>query len=102
MLHSLKNAAAFWFYLLALLLLAGLILVKNGILMLTLPAFLHSLDLPVIIAALIYGASALYLSLSRGKTSVVLGAIIGVISLALLGFLLYLNFAFTPQALIAI
>lgn len=100
MLHSLKSIAGFYFYLLAIVILAGLILVRRSIVADPIPAVLHSLDLPLLTAAVIYGGIGLYLSISRGKKSPIVAIVVSVILGMFLAAMFFLNFAYPAVPLI--
>jgi hypothetical protein len=65
---SIRTASGFLFYALGVLLIAMIVLVKRGLLLGVAP-YMHVLDLPILLIAIVYGGSSLYVSLSRGKKS---------------------------------
>lgn len=68
---SIRTASGFLFYALGVLLIAMIVLVKRGLLLDVAP-YMHVLDLPILLIAIVYGGSSLYVSLSRGKKSLLL------------------------------
>ena len=66
--EAVRKASGFLFYVAGILLIAGLVLVKRGILP-TLSPYMHVFDLPILFIAMLYAGSSLYCSLARGTTS---------------------------------
>ncbi len=68
---AVRKASGFLFYTCGLLLIIVLVLVKRGLFTVGAP-YLHIFDLPILFIAMLYGGSSLYVSLSRGKKSLLL------------------------------
>lgn len=95
---SLHRISSILFYSLGTLVLVGLLLVRRGVMLDGLYPILNSLDLPLIGAAMVYGGTSLYRSLTRsGKTSMPLAMVISIPLLLLFTFFVYANF-FLPFA----
>jgi hypothetical protein len=73
---AIRKASGFLFYVVGSLLIVVIMLAKRGILTDAAAPYVHSLDLPVLLVAMLYGGSSLYVSLSRGKKSLLLLLII--------------------------
>lgn len=65
---SIRTASSFLFYVFGALFILTIVLVKRG-LFVGLAPYLHIFDLPMILIAMLYGGSSLYVSLSRGTRS---------------------------------
>lgn len=68
---AVRKASGFLFYTVGILLIIVLVLVKRGLFTAAAP-YLHIVDLPILFIAMLYGGSSLYVSLSRGKKSLLL------------------------------
>ncbi len=94
MVNVLRRAAAFWFFVLGFLAIAGVVLMKNGLLPAPLVAVTHALDLPLLLAGIVFGGCSLYRSMvPAGKSSPLLAVVIALPLLAAFGALAYFNFA---------
>ncbi len=94
MVNALRRVAAFWFFLLGLLILAGVLLLKRELLPLQLVAVVHVLDLPLLFAGIVFGGTSLYHSMvPEGKSSLILAIIITLPLLAVFCAFAYFNFA---------
>jgi|GEM_PF-3406363 len=71
LMESVRKASGFLFYTVGFFLIVILVLVKRGLFVGAAP-YLHVFDLPIIFIAILYGGSSLYVSLSRGKKSLLL------------------------------
>ncbi len=89
---ALRRASAFLFYLLGVLLIVTVLLVRRDMMPASLYPAVNSLDLPLLLVGMLFGGSSLYVSLTKGRTSIVLLIVIFLPLAALFGFFCYLNF----------
>lgn len=89
---AIRRASAFLFYLFGVLLIVTVLLTRRGFVPSSLDAMVNSLDLPFLFIAMIFGGSSLYLSLTKGRKSMLLLVSIFLPLAALFGFFCYLNF----------
>ncbi len=64
---ALQRSSEFLFFVLGILLLACFIMVKRGIAVEIAQPLLHSIDLPLLLAGMLYGGSSLYASIRQEK-----------------------------------
>ena len=78
MLRFIHQLSAFFFYLLGGSFLVAYLLLRNDAVPRASALWLQTADLPFVLAAILYGGLSLYLSLTAGRTSKVLAAVIGI------------------------
>ena len=94
MIIALRRAAAFWFFVLGIVIIIGVLLLKRGMVTDQWAAVLHVLDLPLLLSGMLYGGTSLYGSMvPKDKSSLVLGVLIALPLLLLFCFFAYLNFS---------
>ncbi|HRH93352.1 MAG TPA: hypothetical protein PKV72_02355 [Candidatus Peribacteria bacterium] len=94
MVNVLRRVAAFWFFLLGFLAIAGVLLMKRELLSPPLVAVVHVLDLPLLFSGIVFGGTSLYRSMvPEGKSSPVLAILIAIPLLAVFCVFAYFNFA---------
>lgn len=94
MVTILRRAAAFWFFSLGFAVLAGVFLLSRGWLPTVLVGALHALDLPLLLAGIVFGGTSLYRSMvPEGKSSIILAICIAVPLALAFGIAAYVNFA---------
>lgn len=91
---SLRRASGFLFYTVGIVTLVLIVLSRRGIAAAITGQLLPVIDLPLLLVGMLYGGASLYVSLTRGKSSPVLGASIFVPLGLLFLFFLWLNFAY--------
>jgi hypothetical protein len=91
---SLRRASGFLFYAAGIITLVLIVLSRRGITVMQTDRLLPVIDLPLLFIGMLYGGTSLYGSLTRGRSSPVLGASIFVPLGILLLFFLWLNFAY--------
>ncbi len=92
---ALKQASGFLFYLLGAALIVGLVLLKRDISPALTTALLNSIDLPLLLAGMVYGGSSLYISITANRQQSMTVALIITLPLALL----FIAFAYANFAL---
>ncbi len=90
--ESVRKASGFLFYVSGILLILTIVLVKRGLFAAAVP-YLHVFDLPILFIMMLYGGSSLYVSLSRGKKSLLLLLVIFVPLGVLFSLFAWFNFA---------
>lgn len=98
MFSSVHKTAAFLFYTLGLIILIGVVLIRQEIMQYTFRPIINSLDLPFMLSAITYGGMSVYKSVTPdGKRSPILAGIIIVVLAAFFGGAVYLNFGFPSR-----
>ncbi len=90
---ALRRASAPIFYFLGTLTILSIVLVQRDMFVRPLSLFLNVVDLPLLLAAMLYGGSTLVSSLGRGKTSMPLALTVFIPLILAFGFFAWLNFA---------
>ncbi len=90
---ALRRASAPIFYLLGALAILSIVLAQREIFVRPLSLFLNVVDLPLLLAAMLYGGSTLVSSLGRGKASAALALTVFIPLVLAFGFFAWLNFA---------
>lgn len=103
MLDALKRSSGFLFYALAIVMLIGILLVRRNISVDQIAPVLHVLDLPLLLAAMLYAGSSFILSIRSGSRARIVITILTILILGgLFAFLAYLNFEYPARAIIAV
>lgn len=94
MVSALHRAAAFWFFSIGFAVIIGVVLLSRGWLPSVLIGALHSLDVPLLLAGIVFGGTSLYRSMvPEGKSSPILAVCIALPLVALFCLAAYVNFA---------
>jgi hypothetical protein len=91
--EAVQRASAFLFYTVGTIAIVLIVLAKRGMLGDAATPYLHILDLPILLIAMLYGGSSLYTSLSKGKKSLPLLMVVVVPLGVLFAVFAWFNFA---------
>lgn len=88
-----RRASGFLFYLLGIVMIPLIVAYGRGLLPESATPVIHSLDLPLLFIAMLFGGSSLYVSLTKGKSSLSLLIVVFAPLVVVFGVFCWFNFA---------